>query len=180
MDYEKKYKDALERAKLIRLQLFDIGEEANEIEHIFPELTESEDEKIKKELIDLLNVLWRHYNFPYDRNKYEEFLAWLEKQNEQKSVWNEEDEYQINTILHGLDLKRELYKKEGNKTEEDRYNTQYNWLKSFKPQNHWKPSEEQMNAFEHFVRSIGESGYASPYDNNTQLIYSLLNDLKKL
>ena len=47
-------------------------------------------------------------------------------------------------------------------------------------QNRWKPSDEQVKALEDFVRSIGESGYASPYDNNTKLLYSLLNDLKKL
>lgn len=58
------------------------------------------------------------------------------------------------------------------------------WLKSIKyrvqSQKQWKPSEEQMNALEHFVRSIGESGYASPYDANLKLVHSLLNDLKKL
>ena len=44
----------------------------------------------------------------------------------------------------------------------------------------WKPSDEQMEAFEHFVRGIGENGYASPYENNTKLLYSLLEQLKKL
>ena len=33
---------------------------------------------------------------------------------------------------------------------------------------------------EHFVRSIGESGYTSPYDDNTNLLNSLINDLYKL
>lgn len=33
---------------------------------------------------------------------------------------------------------------------------------------------------DHFVRSIGESGYASPYDDNINRIKSLLNDLCKL
>lgn len=47
-------------------------------------------------------------------------------------------------------------------------------------QNRWKPSDEQMEALEHFVKSIGESGYASPYENNTKLLYSLLEQLKKL
>ena len=47
-------------------------------------------------------------------------------------------------------------------------------------QNTLKPSDEQIEALEHFIRSIGESGYASPYDNNTKLLYSLLSDLKKL
>ena len=50
MDYEKEYKAALERcrefyAKLGNKQL------KEEVENIFPELKESEDEKIRKELI---------------------------------------------------------------------------------------------------------------------------------
>lgn len=44
----------------------------------------------------------------------------------------------------------------------------------------WKPSKEQINALEHFVRSIGESGYASPYDANTKILKSLIDDLYKL
>lgn len=64
------------------------------------------------------------------------------------AVWSEEDEYQINTILHGLDLKRELYKKEGNKVEEERYSTQYNWLKSIKekiqPNKEWSGEDERI------------------------------------
>lgn len=44
----------------------------------------------------------------------------------------------------------------------------------------WKPTKEQLDAFKHFVRSIGESGYASQYDNNTKQLYSLLNDLENL
>lgn len=75
-------------------------------------------------------------------------MKWKElkelKKIEQKPVWSDEDEYQINTILHGLDLKREIYRKEGNKVEEDRYNTQYNWLKSLKERYTWKPSEHEL------------------------------------
>ena len=76
MDYEKKYKDALERARLSRLQLLDIGEEATEIEYIFPELKESEDEKIRKEI---RNFIWGYPNKLIERDKW---LAWLEKQGE--------------------------------------------------------------------------------------------------
>ena len=54
------------------------------------------------------------------------------------------------------------------------------WLKFLRPQNRWKPSDAQIGALEHFVRSITESGFASPYDSNTKLVYSLFNDLKKL
>lgn len=40
--------------------------------------------------------------------------------------------------------------------------------------------KESIEALEHFVRSIGESGYASPYDNRTKLVYRLLEQLKKI
>lgn len=88
----------------------------------------------------------------------------------QNKSWSEEDENMIEAALrfaheygrHGL----------------------WAWLKGLKdrvkPKTTWKPSDEQMDALEHFVRSIGESGYASPHDNNTKLVYSLLSDLKKL
>jgi len=56
------------------------------------------------------------------------------------------------------------------------------WLEKQEGNNNqnWKPSKEQISALEHFVRSIGESGYASPYDNNTKLLYSLIDDLYEL
>lgn len=95
----------------------------------------------------------------------------LEKSNtysgNQKQEWSEEDREMLDNCLGLI--------QEIDSTQEEQ-----NWLKSLKHQNRWKPSKEQMEAFEHFVRSIGESGYASPYDNNTKLIHSLLNDLKKL
>ena len=40
--------------------------------------------------------------------------------------------------------------------------------------------KESVEALEHFVRSIGESGYASPYDNRTKLVYRLLEQLKQI
>lgn len=136
MDYEKAYKEALERARDLH-DNHPLGQPQTwtTCEKIFPELRESEDERIRKEIIQSIkdNMCVIHKD---------KCLSWLEKQGEQHS-WSEEDEYQINTILHGLDLKRELYKKEGNQVEEKRYKTQYDWLKSLKP-NHWKPSEEQM------------------------------------
>lgn len=54
------------------------------------------------------------------------------------------------------------------------------WLKSLRTQKQFKPTKEQIDALEHFVRSIGESGYASSYNTNTKLIYSLLEELKNL
>lgn len=77
----KRYDDALERAKLSRLQLLDIGEEATEIEYIFPELAESEDERIGKEIIKYIKDL-NKCGFLYR----EEWITWLEKQGKQKSI----------------------------------------------------------------------------------------------
>lgn len=50
MDYERKYKLALERARqFIEHPLQE--DSANIVEHIFPELEESEDERIRKTII---------------------------------------------------------------------------------------------------------------------------------
>ena len=82
----------------------------------------------------LENTLGKVYGYQTDDGILEHKCAINAVKNlyEQITAWSEEDEYQINTILHGLDLKREIYKKEGNKAEEERYTIQYNWLKSLK------------------------------------------------
>ena len=81
----KAYDEALERARLSRLQLLDIGEEATEIEYIFPELKEeSEDERISKEIIKYLEQTVPH-NHRDEVLKSKEWTAWLEKQAEVES-----------------------------------------------------------------------------------------------
>lgn len=97
------------------------------------------------------------------------------KSNQPKQEWNEEDSYYRNHIIQIIEEINNAPLKRG----ED-WEAYINWLKSLRPQNNWKPSEEQVKAFEHFIRSIGESGYASPYENDTKLLYSLLEQLKKL
>ena len=74
MDYEKAYKEALERAK--GLIDFCSDSELKTLENVFPELAESEDEKIRKEL---LNYLYDVHDDDEDRARW---LAWLEKQGE--------------------------------------------------------------------------------------------------
>ena len=94
---------------------------------------ESEDEKIKKKMVEYFKSYKEHtHGFEtFNGIPTDNILAWIEKQSES--------------------------------------------VKSC-----WKPSKEQLEAFNYFVRSIGESGYASPYDNNTKLLYSLLHDLEQL
>ena len=106
MDYEKKYKEALERARdyknnIVHKELT-VGESI--MDYIFPELKESEDERIRKEIIDVIQhtfseisrgkkkwIAWLE-NIPYtiDREKREGFhlgyKAALEKQDEKSST----------------------------------------------------------------------------------------------
>lgn len=79
MDYKKKYKEALERAKEC-LQDGTIPAVARDyILEIFPELVESEDEKIRKALIEYFRIGANNNETTYNiENK--KILAWLEKQ----------------------------------------------------------------------------------------------------
>ena len=78
MDYENKHQEEIIRAT----QLWECGDITREnLEYIFPELQESEDEKIRKDLIKWINefpdTIWRSHN-------KKDVIAWLEKQGEQK------------------------------------------------------------------------------------------------
>ena len=72
----KAYDEALERAKKVHKYSSDIAE-IKRMEEIFPELLESEDERIKKELISFLQL--PHPQF-VGKRKQEKWIAWLEKQ----------------------------------------------------------------------------------------------------
>lgn len=83
MDYEKKYKDALEKAKEVynRKDATDGGKLI--LESMFPELKESEDERIRKALIELVRMVDKnpiHQIFGYGNIKYSDMIAWLEQQ----------------------------------------------------------------------------------------------------
>ena len=177
MNYEEKYKKALEKAKIYRNHLIETGDDTNEIEYIFPEIVEIENEKIRKEILSVIKQFDKNTTICGKNYDYNKWIDWLEKQGEQKSSWSEEDEYQINTILYGLYLKKELYKKEGNKVEEDRYNTQYNWLKSFKS-NHWKPSEYDISLLEEIARNIRNN--IRPFCSEVSSLEALIDNLKNL
>jgi len=71
MDYEKRYNDALRRAK----KLYEQGTITESLGWVFPELKESEDEKMRKSIIYAL----RNGGF-YSKDKTDEAIAWLEKQ----------------------------------------------------------------------------------------------------
>lgn len=90
MNYKKAYEEALERAKELH-DKHPLGEPPTWTicEQIFPELRESEDEKIRKEIIDFLRL--PHPQFVGKRD-HEEWISWLEKQKETKLTGEEVDD----------------------------------------------------------------------------------------
>lgn len=84
MNYEKKYKEALERARDFKNgeihRACEVGE--NIMDYIFPELAESEDEdeRIRRDLINF----FKNESFLF--HKREEIIAWLEKQELRKGM----------------------------------------------------------------------------------------------
>ena len=116
-DYKTKYEKAIEQAKKELQACGSLDcDAARQIFRFFPELKESEDERIRKVLIqhikDKVSVIsgWRK----------EELIAWLEKQKEQKPVNtivedlpNGED-YGIDSLWHAIQiLERTLGEVEG-------------------------------------------------------------------
>lgn len=115
MNYEKKYNEALERAKAILCNLGEGVSSIRDIETIFPELAGIDDERIRKSIIATIKQCPEDFLNPKNRDR---MLAWLEKQKEQKPdieicphsiksksysmqkpAWSEEDETRLTNIL---------------------------------------------------------------------------------
>ena len=88
MDYKEKYKEALEKAKEILKTRCITGTNGafyrKDIEDMFPELQESEEEKIRKWIID--DIRFNMNNEPLNNSEYrkkaEKAIDWLERQGE--------------------------------------------------------------------------------------------------
>jgi len=104
MDYEKKYKEALERAKVIYQGSYKpdtAATIAETLQNVFPELKEEyEDEKIRKELIDFFQD-WHKIKPSRLSVNVSDILAWLEKQGEQNLVNFEEAEKEKSDFVSG-------------------------------------------------------------------------------
>ena len=159
-NYEKLYKEALERAQKIYKADKITGIELVTCETIFPELAESEDEKIRKDIIYVL----ANIDLSLVSTKFSDMLAWLEKQGEQKPTeWSEEDKKM---------LENAIYLAENSKCELTKDKT-IDWLKSLKPQSHWKPSEEQLECLKETI--VQTKGYTYSW-----CLPELYEKLKKL
>ena len=106
---------------------------------VFPELKESEDEKIRKKLISLIEWSKSYSASSITTDESNEMISWLEKQGEQKPVeWSVEDVYEYNHILKILNSVVEEQETKG-------YNnliSSVNWLKSLKDRIQSKPSNK--------------------------------------
>ena len=116
MDYEKKYKEALEVAQKLYQDCpngkNDRLYHTTDLEKMFPELRESEDEKIRKELIEHVKDQQSSFISAPDcrdryeeeeNNKYNSWIAWLEKQGEKKPAeWSEEDQNALEDVREAV------------------------------------------------------------------------------
>lgn len=132
-----RYDEALKRAK----KLYEQGTITESLSYVFPELKESEDERIRKELLDFFNGFYN--NKMPKAVDVSPWIDWLEKQVQKSDnncllSWSEEDERFLNVARNILNSSK-IYTKSP-----DKYEDTINWLNSLKdrvqPKQEW--SEE--------------------------------------
>lgn len=198
-------KETLEKLRRIYDQADSIGREI--IEKEFPELKESEDEEMKRKILELVSISG-------NGNDYEEISAWLEKQKpvewsehqhkllnyaisltddaEVKNFleslrnkvayaeWSEEDEKIIHTIISELERHQgysEVEEHPSLSVSFQQYKKEIVWLKSLRP-NHWKPSREQMKALQDVIKAFWDKRYDNVY--GIAYLAELQKDLERL
>ena len=140
------YKEILDRAK----SAYGTGayDDAT-LEFIFPELAESEDERIRKGMIRFLNSEEAVGLFTYEARQ--SWIAHLEKQKEPKPAeWSEEDEEMVNAIIDVIpeDIAASDYKE------------MVDWLKSLRPKSKDEIYKEKVEAFK-----LGKHSLAARFEN---------------
>lgn len=152
--YEQKYKEALRKAT----QEYDsasLDVTKNVLRNIFQELAESEDEKIRRELYENIRI-----NNP--REDADKYIAWLEKQ---KTVeWNEEDKEMLEMAIECC---KAVW---GEKTKKAAI-----WLKSLKPQHHWKPTKQNIEDLD-WCACVIEDKMGAPFHR----LQVLIDEIKAL
>jgi hypothetical protein len=160
------------------------------LDTVIPELKESEDWNIRKELIEYIKDQQSSFiSAPDCRDKYEEeennkynsWIAWLEKQGEKGTkgndreipfdTWSEEDDEHLGRILKELENQRQ---RPFNRPYLDKIESDYNWLKSIKNRYTWKPSDEQMDT----LAKVCSTLHLTSGEN--EIMESIYDALKKL
>ena len=160
----KAYDEALEKLRSLHdnydtvSTLIDIKEE---LEQIFPELAESEDERVRNEIIAFVEQsIHRGGGTPIPQEQEDRWIAWLEKQGEsytkrdvdnayvegmvyakdelekQKPSWSKEDKIMIANIRDDLFCYQTKVRDEDNQLAED-IEKEINWFKSLKDRYTW-------------------------------------------
>lgn len=172
IDYKQKIKDYMNSSEVDTLY-------KSMLNNLFPELAESEDERIRKEITAILQYKYEKYSKDPKYCNALKWIDWLEKQGEKGTnrnnseipnpVWGEGDESRMDNLCHFL----------------EEYGNQYyghltlqctiSWLKSFKDRRTWKPSDEQMKALDFYIKTYvdTEGCYGSE-------VLELYKQLKKL
>lgn len=145
----KLYDEAFLRAKDCQYDGLALSQSVKDvIEYIFPELNESEDERMRKGLIAFLEDIWhfgKNANFDkWDKSDCSDWIAWLEKKREKKPEWSEDDENEFNHILNILNSVAEEQETKGY----DNLIGTVDWLKSLKDKIQSKQSNKDNGKFE--------------------------------
>lgn len=184
MDYEKKYNEALERARALWREAIEkeyVNDYLKDYETIFPELRESEDERIRKDLIyDIVRLPMQGV---LTHRPTSEYIAYLEKQKEPENVsastmapscwetkqmpadWTDKDKRILDDVSHLLIMLN--YK--------DMARAYKQAIEKLIYQHHWKPSDEQMEALRKAVNKLAKTDVADSvrlsimYDNLKKL-----------
>lgn len=127
----------------------------DDLKEIFPELKESEDERIRKGLITIYRDI-PLYSKVIDDVRAEDIIKWLEKQKPIK--WSDEDDAILCELIRRMSALDHYWNRHTDEKLID-------WLKSLKPQpkQEWTDEDEDnLNMAIHFMRS--ENTPYSPID----------------
>lgn len=124
-----RYDEAIEIAKRINNE--QQAQPFNIMTRVFPELAESEDDRIRKEMLQIAKESEDSFYMAMTPNKREKLIAWLEKQGEQNPVISEDalregiahfgiTQYQIdNWLKKYVDVEKQVEQKPTGWSEED-------------------------------------------------------------
>lgn len=143
IDYKEKYEQALAKAKELAIDGY---LDAVAVNDIFPEFADSENEKIRKELLDYCKNKAEIYpNDPKYKN-ISAWISWLKRQGEQKPVeWAKEDIQMYRNILFYLSEPSPLKEVNGKSREQ-----LLDWFKALKyrvqpqPKQEWSEEDENL------------------------------------
>ena len=163
-DWKKKYQGSLEIVRRLHSEWTSAqNPAAKEIEEAFPELSESEEDKVKDALIACVDKVFEEYSV-FGHTTKEQLLAWINKQ--ERIGWTEYDESRytelrifIQCYEKDIETKKRLLE----------------WIETLRPYFILKPSKKQMHALELVLNT-----HVFSNEENKKLVESLYNDLKKL